>query len=74
MLFRSALPAAQPLLMAMGLDGFSVPAKRVLPLRHLVHGLSARKLQPLVHQALDAVNAEAVRKLVQAQLPQLYED
>lgn len=70
----AALPAAQPLLMAMGLDGFSVPAKRVLPLRHLVHGLSARKLQPLVHQALDAVNAEAVRKLVQAQLPQLYED
>ena len=70
----AALPAAQPLLMAMGLDGFSVPAKRVLPLRKLVHGLSARKMQPLVHQALDAANADEVRKLVQAQLPQLYED
>ena len=70
----AALPAAQPLLMAMGLDAFSVPGKRVLPLRQLVHGLSARKLQPLVHQALDAANANAVHKLVQAQLPQLYEN
>lgn len=70
----AALPAAQPLLMAMGLDGFSVPGKRVLPLRQLVHGLSARKLQPLLHQALNADNADAVRKLVQSQMPHLYED
>lgn len=69
-----ALSLAQPLLMAMGLDTFSVPSEQILPLRQLVHGLSRRQLQPLLHQALALSTAAEVENLVRQQVPQLYHD
>lgn len=69
-----ALTRAQPLLMAMGLDTFSVPASQILPLRQLIHGLSRRQLQPVLHQALDLKDAAEVEALIKRQLPQLYQN
>lgn len=69
-----ALTRAQPLLMAMGLDTFSVPADHILPLRQLIHGLSRRKLQPLLHQALSLQTAAEVEDLVRQEVSQLYQN
>ncbi|WP_251545283.1 phosphoenolpyruvate--protein phosphotransferase [Limosilactobacillus caecicola] len=70
----AARHVAEPLLLAMGLDEFSVPSDHVLPLRHLVSGLSVRQLQPLLHQALNLENAEQVEQLVRKNLPDLYQN
>ena len=64
---------AEPLLLAMGLDEFSVPSETVLPLRHLISGLSTRQLQPLLHQALNLTDATAVERLIKKSLPNLYQ-
>lgn len=69
----AAMHVAEPLLLAMGLDEFSVPSDNVLPLRHLVSGLSVRQLQPLLHQALDLENAAQVEQLIKKSLPDLYQ-
>lgn len=69
----AAMPSAEPLLLAMGLDEFSVPSEDVLPLRHLIAGLSVRQLQPLLHKALNMSKAAKVEKLVKKSLPNLYQ-
>lgn len=69
----AALPTAEPLLLAMGLDEFSVPNDDILPLRHLISGLSVRQLQPILHQALNMAKASQVEKLVKKSLPNLYQ-
>lgn len=69
----AALPSAEPLLLAMGLDEFSVPSDDVLPLRHLISGLSIRQLQPVLHKALNMAKASKVEKLVKKSLPNLYQ-
>ncbi len=57
-------PVAQPLLVAMGLDEFSVPPAAILPLRQRIRQLSVRQLQPLVKQALQLESADEVADLV----------
>lgn len=69
----AALHVAEPLLLAMGLDEFSVPSDHILPLRHLISGLSVRQLQPLLHQALALENADEVEQLIKHSLPELYQ-
>lgn len=69
----AAMHVAEPLLLAMGLDEFSVPSDHILPLRHLISGLSVRQLQPLLHQALDLEDAEQVEQLIRHSLPELYQ-
>ncbi|WP_295732077.1 phosphoenolpyruvate--protein phosphotransferase [uncultured Limosilactobacillus sp.] len=69
----AAMHVAEPLLLAMDLDEFSVPGDHILPLRHLISGLSVRQLQPLLHQALDLTNADQVEQLVKRSLPELYQ-
>ena len=59
---------AQPLLLAMGLDEFSVPLAAILPLRQLIRSLSVRQLQPLVKKALALENDDEVAELVEAWL------
>lgn len=68
----AALPVAEPLLLAMDLDEFSVPSDHVLSLRHLIGGLSIRQLQPVLHKALDLEDSRQVEQLVKEQLPDLY--
>ena len=70
----AALHVAEPLLLAMGLDEFSVPADHVLSLRHLISGLSARQLQPVLHKALNLQNASEVEQLIKKTLPDLYQE
>lgn len=69
----ATLHIAEPLLLAMGLDEFSVPSDHVLPLRHLISGLSARQLQPILHKALNFQNGDEVEQLIRQTLPNLYQ-
>lgn len=62
---------AVPLLVAMGLDEFSMTSGKVTGIRSLIKKLEKRQLQPLLHQALAAPDAETVVKLVKAQVPAL---
>ena len=64
-------PYAVPLLMAMGLDEFSMSSSQILRVRSLINQLSTRKLQPLVHRAIHAETAAEVRKLVEKYVPQV---
>ena len=69
----ATLHIAEPLLLAMGLDEFSVPSDHVMPLRHLISGLSARQLQPILHKALNFQNGDEVEQLIRQTLPNLYQ-
>lgn len=62
---------AVPLLMAMGLDEFSMSSGQILRIRSLINQLNTRKLQPLVHRAIHAETAAAVQKLVEKYVPQV---
>lgn len=62
---------AVPLLMAMGLDEFSMSSSQILRVRSLINQLNTRKLQPLVHRAIYAETAAAVQKLVEKYVPQV---
>ena len=62
---------AVPLLMAMGLDEFSMSSSQILRVRSLINQLNTRKLQPLVHRAIHAETAAEVRKLVEEYVPQI---
>ncbi len=64
-------PYAVPLLMAMGLDEFSMSSSQILRVRSLINQLNTRKLQPLVHQAIHAETAVAVQELVEKYVPQV---
>ncbi len=64
-------PIAVPLLMAMGLDEFSMNSSQILRIRSLINQLSTRKLQPLVHRAINAETAANVRKLVEEYVPEV---
>lgn len=64
-------PYAVPLLMAMGLDEFSMSSSQILRVRSLINQLNTRKLQPLVHRAIHAETAVAVQKLVEKYVPQV---
>ena len=64
-------PYAVPLLMAMGLDEFSMSSSQILRVRSLINQLNTRKLQPLVHRAIHAETAAAVQKLVEKYVPQV---
>lgn len=64
-------PYAVPLLMAMGLDEFSMSSSQILRVRSLINQLNTRKLQPLVHRAIHAETAAEVRKLVEKYVPQV---
>lgn len=67
----AAMRLATPLLMAMGLDEFSMDSNSILQIRSLVKQLSGRKLQRLAHQSLNAESVEQVADLVRAAVPQL---
>lgn len=69
----AANPLATPLLMAMGLDEFSMNSGQVLHIRSLIKQLSTRELQPLVHRAVNAETAGEVKKLVKEYVPELRE-
>lgn len=69
----AAKDLAIPLLVAMGLDEFSMTSSKVTRVRSLIKQLEKRQLQPLLHQALAAPDAETVCKLVQAQVPALHD-
>ncbi|MBB1096120.1 phosphoenolpyruvate--protein phosphotransferase [Limosilactobacillus sp. BG-MG3-A] len=62
---------AVPLLMAMGLDEFSMSSSQILRIRSLINQLNTRKLQPLVHRAIHAETATEVQKLVEKYVPQV---
>ena len=62
---------AVPLLMAMGLDEFSMSSSQILRVRSLINQLNTRKLQPLVHRAIHAETAVAVQELVEKYVPQV---
>lgn len=64
-------PYAVPLLMAMGLDEFSMSSSQILRVRSLINQLNTRKLQPLVHRAIHAETAAAVQELVEKYVPQV---
>ena len=64
-------PYAVPLLMAMGLDEFSMSSSQILRVRSLINQLNTRKLQPLVHRAIHAETATAVQELVEKYVPQV---
>lgn len=57
-------PLAVPMLMGMGLDEFSMSSGQILRIRSLINRLSTRKLQPLVHRAINAETATDVQNLV----------
>ena len=67
-------PLATPLLMAMGLDEFSMNSNQILHIRALIKKLNTRKLQPLVHRALDAKTAPEVTRLVREFVPDLKDE
>lgn len=67
----AAMRLATPLLMAMGLDEFSMDSNSILKIRSLVKQLDGRKLQRLAHQSLNAQSAQEVADLVRAAVPQL---
>lgn len=62
-------PLATPLLMAMGLDEFSMNSSQILRIRSLISHLNNRQLQPLVHRALAARSAREVEMLVKEYVP-----
>lgn len=64
-------PYAVPLLMAMGLDEFSMSSSQILRVRSLINQLNTRKLQPLVHRAIHAETGAAVQELVEKYVPQV---
>ena len=64
-------PYAVPLLMAMGLDEFSMSSSQILRVRSLINQLNTRKLQPLVHRAIHAETAAVVQELVEKYVPQV---
>lgn len=64
-------PYAVPLLMAMGLDEFSMSSSQILRVRSLINQLNTRKLQPLVHRAIHAETAVAVQELVEKYVPKV---
>ena len=64
-------PYAVPLLMAMGLDEFSMSSSQILRVRSLINQLNTRKLQPLVHRVIHAETAAAVQELVKKYVPQV---
>lgn len=65
-------PLATPLLMAMGLDEFSMNSS-ILHIRSLINQLNTRQLQPLVHKALNAITASEVEQLVRQTVPEVIE-
>lgn len=66
-------PLAPPLLMAMGLDEFSMNSSSILHIRSLINQLNTRQLQPLVHKALNAITASEVEQLVRQTVPEVIE-
>ena len=64
-------PYGVPLLMAMGLDEFSMSSSQILRVRSLINQLNTRKLQPLVHRAIHAETAATVQELVEKYVPQV---
>lgn len=66
-------PLATPLLMAMGLDEFSMNSSSILHIRSLINQLNTRQLQPLVHKALNAITASEVEQLVRQTVPEVIE-
>lgn len=66
-------PLATPLLMAMGLDEFSMNISSILHIRSLINQLNTRQLQPLVHKALNAITASEVERLVRQTVPEVIE-
>lgn len=62
---------AVPLIMAMGMDELSVPSPQVATVRNLIGQLKIRQLQPLLHQALAAHNADEVKQLVKNSLAKM---
>ena len=66
-------PLATPLLMAMGLDEFSMNSSSILHIRSLINQLNTRQLQPLVHKALNATTAAEVERLVRQAVPKVIE-
>lgn len=66
-------PLATPLLMAMGLDEFSMNSSSILHIRSLINQLNTRQLQPLVHKALNAITASEVERLVRQTVPEVIE-
>lgn len=66
-------PLATPLLMAMGLDEFSMNSSSILHICSLINQLNTRQLQPLVHKALNAITASEVEQLVRQTVPEVIE-
>lgn len=64
-------PLATPLLMAMGLDEFSMNSSSILHIRSLINQLNTRQLQPLVHKALNAATASEVETMIRNNVPQV---
>lgn len=62
---------AIPLLMAMGLDEFSVNSSQILRVRSLIKQLDTRKLQQLVQRALNVETADEVKQLVREYVPEV---
>ena len=66
-------PLATPLLMGMGLDEFSMNSSSILHIRSLINQLNTRKLQPLIHKALNAATADEVEGYIRQAVPQATE-
>lgn len=66
-------PLATPLLMGMGLDEFSMNSSSILHIRSLINQLNTRKLQPLIHKALNAATADEVEGYIHQAVPQATE-
>ncbi|MBB1085333.1 phosphoenolpyruvate--protein phosphotransferase [Limosilactobacillus fastidiosus] len=64
-------PLATPLLMAMGLDEFSMNSSNILHIRSLINQLNTRQLQPLVHKAINAATASEVEQMIRQEVPQV---
>lgn len=64
-------PLATPLLIAMGLDEFSMNSSSILHIRSLINQMNTRQLQPLVHKALNAATATEVERLIRQEVPQI---
>ncbi|MBM6754590.1 phosphoenolpyruvate--protein phosphotransferase [Lactobacillus alvi] len=60
----ATLKLAQPLVLAMGIDEFSLPLPAILPLKQRLQNLSVRQLQPLVKQVLMMENDDEVAEVV----------
>lgn len=65
-------PLATPLLVAMGLDEFSMNSSQILRIKSFINHLNTRQLQPLIHRALDAKSAKEVEMLVKEYVPSLH--